>query len=358
VNAFQRLIDNVPESIRPYCFVNDEIQDVEKAARHRIVITTCATAAGFYKLELRHGHFTHAVIDEAGHTTEPESLIPLGLIHADLGQIVLAGDPKQLGPVLQSRLAKLYGLEQSLLERLATSKLYLRDEEKFRDHGNYDPTLLTKLVRNYRSHPDILSLPSRLFYDDELVPCASMAVQNRFCLSPLLPTKNHPVVFHGVRGQNVQEGDSPSWFNPQEAWQTTVYIRALITSGVDPTDVGIIAPYRKQVSKVREMLVTMELPADEIRVGSVEEFQGQERAVIVMTTVRSSGDYTTSDVAHGLGFLRSEKRFNVAVTRAQSLLVVVGDPHVLAVDPTWLEFLRHVIQLGGYTGCDLPLGLV
>ena len=128
------------------------------------------------------------------------------------------------------------------------SVLNSRDEEKFRDHGNYDPTLLTKLVRNYRSHPDILSLPSRLFYDDELVPCASMAVQNRFCLSPLLPTKNHPVVFHGVRGQNVQEGDSPSWFNPQEAWQTTVYIRALITSGVDPADVGIIAPYRKQVT--------------------------------------------------------------------------------------------------------------
>ena len=49
------------------------------------------------------------------------------LYHCNVcSQIVLAGDPKQLGPVLQSRLAKLYGLEQSLLERLAASKLYLR----------------------------------------------------------------------------------------------------------------------------------------------------------------------------------------------------------------------------------------
>ena len=108
---------------------------------------------------------------------------------------------------------------------------------------------------------------------------------------------------------------------------------------------------------MKELIATLELDASEVRVGSVEEFQGQERSVILMTTVRSCGDHTQSDVAHGLGFLRSEKRFNVAVTRAQSLLVVVGDPHVLAADNTWRQFLIHVIQIGGYKGCDLPLGL-
>jgi len=357
LNAFQRSIESVPEKIRPYCFVNDELEDLEKAARHKIMVSTCATAGGLYKLELRHGHFTHVLIDEAGHTTEPECLVPLGLVHSDSGQIVLAGDPKQLGPVLQSSLAKLYGLEESLLERLTLSKLYQRNEARFRDHGNYDPALLTKLVRNYRSHPDILSLPSRLFYDDELKPCAAESVMKRFLGSELLPTRNHPVVFHGIRGHNVQENDCPSWFNPQEAWQVVMYLQKLLRAGTPPGDIGIIAPYRKQVSKVKELIATLELDASEVRVGSVEEFQGQERSVILMTTVRSCGDHTQSDVAHGLGFLRSEKRFNVAVTRAQSLLVVVGDPHVLAADNTWRQFLIHVIQIGGYKGCDLPLGL-
>jgi hypothetical protein len=55
-----------------------------------------------------------------------------------------------LGPVLQSAFAKEYGLEMSFLDRLSRNLLYDRDEVKFRDHGCYDPVLVTKLVRNYR----------------------------------------------------------------------------------------------------------------------------------------------------------------------------------------------------------------
>ena len=97
----------------------------------------------------------------------------------------------------------------------------------------------------------------------------------------------------------------------------------------------------------------------------MEEFQGQERPVIILSTVRSSGDDLGSvtsndlafDVIQGLGFIQSEKRFNVAVTRAQSLLIVVGDPHLLATDSTWFEFLQRCCQIGAYKGCDLPLSL-
>jgi len=51
----------------------------------------------------------------------------------------------------------------------------------------------------------------------------------------------------------------------------------------------------------------------------------------------------------------SVQRLNVAVTRAQALLLVVGNPHVLAKDANWFELLKHIVDLGGYTGCDLPL---
>ncbi len=75
---------------------------------------------------------------------------------------MLAGDPKQLGPVLQSRTAKLYGLEESLLERLCSKcALYRRDPVAFKDHGGFDPLLVTRLVKNYRSHADIIRVPSR-----------------------------------------------------------------------------------------------------------------------------------------------------------------------------------------------------
>lgn len=40
-----------------------------------------------------------------------------------------------------------------------------------------------------------------------------------------------------------------------------------------------------------------------------------------------------------------------------SLLIVVGDPHLLGSDPSWLTFLKHCINLEAYTGCDLPIGI-
>ena len=128
-------------------------------------------------------------------------------------------------------------------------------------------------------------------------------------------------------------------------------------SGVDPADVGIIAPYRQQIAKMRQILKSLELPVPKI--GSVEEFQGQEKPIIIVTTVRSQDhqSYVKADAARGLGFLQCEKRFNVAITRAMSLLIVIGDPHLLAEDQSWLEFLKHCINLKAYKGCDLPLPL-
>ena len=65
----------------------------------------------------------------------------------------------QLGPVLNSDIAKDYGLDLSLLERLTKRPLYRRDAKKFRDHGNYDPLLVStfeskkKIVEHiFRTH--------------------------------------------------------------------------------------------------------------------------------------------------------------------------------------------------------------
>lgn len=77
-------------------------------------------------------------------------------------QVVLAGDPCQLGPVLVSRLASGCGLDVSFLERLMERQAYQRDSVRFGDHGNYDPLLVTKLVQNYRSHSHLLRLYSEV----------------------------------------------------------------------------------------------------------------------------------------------------------------------------------------------------
>lgn len=115
------------------------------------------------------GHFSHILVDEAGQATEPEIMIPLNFIHSENGQVILAGDPMQLGPVIQSKFAAHFGLDESFLSRLLQQFPYQRDPEGFREF-RYDPRLVTKLVMNYRSLPEILELTNSLFYDSELQP--------------------------------------------------------------------------------------------------------------------------------------------------------------------------------------------
>ena len=64
-------------------------------------------------------------------------------------QLILTGDPCQLGPILSSGMAGSYGLGLSLLERLMERPAYQRDEAKFADHGSYDPLMVCVCVHVY-----------------------------------------------------------------------------------------------------------------------------------------------------------------------------------------------------------------
>ncbi|XP_045410664.1 RNA helicase Mov10l1 [Lemur catta] len=288
VNATCRFEETIIDAIKPYC---KEGEDIWKASRFRVIITTCSSAGLFYQIGVRVGHFTHVFVDEAGQASEPECLIPLGLISDVSGQIVLAGDPMQLGPVIKSRLAMAYGLNVSMLERLMSRPAYVRDENAFGACGAYNPLLVTKLVKNYRSHAALLALPSRLFYHRELEVCADPEVVTSLLGWEKLPKKGFPLVFHGVRGNEAREGRSPSWFNPAEAVQAMRYCCLLVrsvSSQVSASDIGVITPYRKQVEKIRILLRNVDLM--DIKVGSVEEFQGQEHLVIIISTTQSFAD--------------------------------------------------------------------
>ncbi|XP_042339552.1 putative helicase mov-10-B.2, partial [Plectropomus leopardus] len=156
-----------------------------------------------------------------------------------------------------------------------------------------------------------------------------------------------PVIFHGVMGKDEREANSPSFFNVSEIEVLVDYLTKLMeTQGkkglpkLSAKDIGIIAPYRKQVEKIQKALKSVSAlsrwnDVKELKVGSVEEFQGQERKIIMVSTVRSSISYIKMDKDFNIGFLSNEKRFNVALTRARSLLIVVGNPVILNKDPTW-----------------------
>ncbi|NWU65838.1 SDE3 helicase, partial [Pterocles burchelli] len=371
--ASSRNYHEVPADIRPCCNWDDAESSYvypskEHLGRYRILITTLVTAGRLASANFPPGFFSHVFIDECGQAVEPESVVAIaGLLtpmdqktNPNGGQLVLAGDPRQLGPVLRSPLAIEHGLGTSLLERLMLhNPLYQRAS------GGYDPQFVTKLLWNYRSHEAILRIPNELFYDSELKACESdeLDVRSLYCAWEELPKKGFPIIFHGVCGEDQRESKSPSFFNTAEVEVLVHYLKKLLQSQgkggcprVSPKEVGIISPYRKQVEKIRKAITSLDpvlrkLPdISLLKVGSVEEFQGQERRIILISTVRSCTQYFQLDQTYTLGFLKNPKRFNVAITRAKALLIVVGNPAVLSKDQHWHRFLRYCQDEGGYTG--------
>ncbi|EQD54608.1 hypothetical protein B1B_09613, partial [mine drainage metagenome] len=97
-------------------------------------------------------------------------------------------------------------------------------------------------------------------------------------------------------------------------------------------DILVVAPFNAQVA-----LLGRTLPAD-ARVGTVDRFQGQEAAVVIVSLTTSSAD----DTPRGLDFLFSRERLNVAVSRARALAVLVGSPSLLRTRCRTVDQLRLV----------------
>ncbi|KAI0027031.1 P-loop containing nucleoside triphosphate hydrolase protein [Vararia minispora EC-137] len=349
--APSRAKEAVPTELLSFTYVNDSghfgLPPVAVLKRFRIIICTCVSASFGHNVGVPRGHFTHIFVDEAGQATEPEVMISVKTM-ADLQtNVVLAGDPRQLGPIIRSAVARRLGLDISYMERLMKDPMY----DEHQGHG----VTVVKLTKNYRSHEAIIKFPNEKFYGGELVPCADIRIMEACLGSSVLVSKKFPVVFHAICGKDDRESSSPSFFNILEVQEVKAYIEKLRsdrTLKISTRDIGVIAPYHAQCQKIRKILRSVN--AEEVKVGSVEEFQGQERRVIIISTVRSSRDFVEYDLKHTLGFVANPRRFNVAVTRAQSLLIIIGDPAVLSLDPLWRSFLNYVSIRGGWTGIPIP----
>lgn len=326
--------------------------------------------------------------------------------------MILAGDPKQLGPVrsitrplsdtradpllhppeqiIRSPVATAHGLATSYLERLMKLVPYSSNEAR--------GVTFVKLLDNYRSHPSILQFPNSEFYEGELRNCAARSTSHRLEKWKGWPNDKFPIIFHALSGGDAREGNSPSFFNVAEISQVKAYVNALRDARprmINDNDIGIISPYASQVKKLRRAinadgksrraerhlaarsspLASRLQPSwsgrprtsrakNEGALPSFARFAGVARSAptltltycptpafipivaiarnrfIIMSTVRSNRSFLEMDKRFSLGFRSNPKRFNVAITRAQAGLIIVGDPDILALDPPWRrEFL-------------------
>ncbi|GAB5032169.1 rna helicase [Nannochloropsis oceanica] len=353
----------------------------------QVIVSTCATS-GILSLLQRPGQplisFTHILVDEASQALQPEVMVPLSFAGPDTG-VVLAGDPKQLGAITRNPLVQELGLAQSLQERLmetravysvphtAAASTAAANEDGGEGGRSGHGRCLLMLFRNYRSHQAIIEVPSRLFYSQTLEQHGDESLINS-CLSwEMLPGSSSatargmspysqaggggfPILFWGCLGDHMHELDSPSFFNVVECGKVLEMVQALLGSKkvqVRLQDIAIISAFRKQVLKLRSLL--RENGYGAINVGQVEDFQGQETKVVIISTVLSGRH--PNEVNEQLGFLGHPKRFNVAITRAQALTVIVGNPYALWEDVGgWRQLLEFCAAHGAVRGSSGPLG--
>ena len=349
INAAMRNPKTISSRINEECYVKRKdgvyvIPSDEEIKSVDIVVCTTITAGRLISSGLN--IFSHIFCDEAGESLVGETLIPLSLKKKDT-TIILAGDPKQLGPFIFSPLTLEYGMEISIFERLFNiRKMHLKKK-----HPTIDEFLsvgIFHLYENYRAHKSILEIYNEIFYDGVL---KAKGDQTLIKFAGLKNPKI-PVLFKHVDGFERNDKDSPSWYNLNEIDEIIKTLSQLKeTNALNEKTVGIISPYRKHCEKITKALEHQTFPKEKIRVGSIESFQGDECDIIIISFVRSQKLYLAEDLKFNIGFINNPKRINVAISRAKSLLIMIGNAKLLYSDPGIFPILLQKIEtMGCYEG--------
>jgi uncharacterized protein len=261
-------------------------------------------------------------IDEAGQV----SLANVVAMGASAKNIVLVGDQMQLAQLTKG--AHPGGSGVSALDHLMQGWATVPP-----DRGIF-------LAKTWRMHPDLCRFVSDAFYDGRLEP-AEVTLQQRLILSDdaggaLAPT--------GLRFVEVEhEGNTQR--SEEEARRVDEAYRALLgqcwvneegeTKEITSKDILVVSPYNMQVHLLKDTL-----PSG-VRIGTVDKFQGQAAAVVLISLASSSGE----NIPRGLEFLFSRNRLNVAISRARCLSVIFVSPQLLSASCHSVHQVRLVNTL-------------
>ncbi|XP_048669707.1 protein ZGRF1 isoform X7 [Marmota marmota marmota] len=272
----------------------------------RVVGVTCAACPFPCMNDLQ---FPVVVLDECSQITEPAALLPIARFKCE--KLILVGDPKQLPPTIQgSDAVHENGLEQTLFDRLCIM--------------GHKPILLRT---QYRCHPAISAIANDLFYEGNLLN--GISETERSPLLEWLPT----LCFYNVKGLEQIERDN-SFHNVAEAAFTLKLIQSLIASGIASPMIGVITLYKSQMYKLCHLLSAVDFDHPNIKsvqVSTVDAFQGAEKEIIILSCVRT----------RQVGFIDSEKRMNVALTRGKRHLLIVGNLACLRKNRLWGRVIQH-----------------
>ncbi len=290
-----------------------------------------STLVGAASPILKDKKFEMVLMDEAGQALEPASWIPI--VKAE--KVVFAGDHCQLPPTVKSKEAARQGLEETLMEKVVARA------------GSEVKSLLQI---QYRMHEKIMGFSSDFFYEGKLK--ADHSVKEKTIWHGASEPATAPITWVDTAGTGFEEKFHPENVGLSNYEEGALLIRHLeewmenakphLEKKWSKLSIAIISPYREQVEWLKKEAITLSSKFKvNIRVGTVDGFQGQEADVVYISLVRSND-------RQEIGFLRDIRRMNVAITRARMKLVVFGDSVTISNFGFYQKLLDYVQQEGQY----------
>jgi len=287
--------------------------------REMSVVGMTTTAVSKYQVLLKELRPEIVVVEEAAEVLEAHILTAL---HPRTNHVVLIGDHQQLRPsTAVYRLSKNFHLDVSLFERLIRN-------------GNDHVTLL----QQRRMHPSISRLVKPLYPD--------LRDHNSVNEYPEVMGVDARCFFLTHGHLEDAEGESHSKENSFEVNMIAALCSHLIKSGYEESRITVLSPYLGQVRCLKNRL-RRDINTCGIQVTAVDNFQGEENDIIVISLVRSNRTKT-------MGFLSVENRINVALTRARHGMFIVGNSDMLHGHTLWRNIM-DTLRSDGSFGDRMPL---
>lgn len=280
------------------------------------------------------------IVDEASQCSEPELLMPF--VFRSITKVILIGDHLQLPATVISKKAQQLNYGRSLFER------FIGYFEKQVNTGLISHLPLITLNRQFRMHPMICSFPSKQFYKG-LLQTASKSGHN-----PSIRIQPYFVFDLANSVENCSSrGQTGTKYNLVEVDFVCQLLKRILKKLGHPVDtdqeiaalpeklsasIGVVTFYRGQKSVIVSCLKQFHsgILLKHVEVNTVDAFQGQERDIVILSCVRA---FDPAQGCGSIGFLRSQQRMNVALTRAKSSLFICISGKSFVDVPRWQQLL-------------------
>ena len=279
------------------------------------------------------------IIDEVSKSSFIDLLIPI--LYGKT--VILVGDHRQLPPMYEfSKLRDddFEGLDESIINKDINKEFTKLYEECFFKtlFERIPDSYKTMLVQQYRCHEHIMNVFNHFYKGELKLGFAGQNNNKRHNVKLLSNGRNiiepdKHIYFVDCKQNETHEADSTSMYNTGEARVVVELIRKMNTyfkshPELEKLSIGVICTYGDQARRVKELLKSEKVKTDAFKtdvekmiVSTVDDFQGDERDIIILSTVRNPENPKRSDP----GFILAYQRINVALSRARRMLIMVGN---------------------------------